>query len=105
NNVLIVGGTSAGKALSAAELYVPWQRVFQAIGWLNSPRAGATASALPNGKALIAGGSSMNAALASSEAIASATVTANQGRTDFSRAMLVFVGGRGWQPGEQVNLS
>ena len=47
NTVLLVGGTAAGAAVDAAELYIPWRGQFQSAGTLQVGRA--AASAAPEG--------------------------------------------------------
>lgn len=63
--VLIVGGNydPAGgndSTLTSAELYNPVTQTFTYTGSLNTPRAGHTATLLPNGNVLIAGGAWYN---------------------------------------------
>ncbi len=62
--VLIAGGTSClggncpgNSVLATAELYDPITKTFSATGKMTTPRAYHVASALNNGKVLIAGGS------------------------------------------------
>jgi uncharacterized protein (TIGR03437 family) len=59
--VLFVGGTRPDfpTVMSSAELYDPAGGTFASLGW--TPGVGATATSLPNGKALIAGGGMQNA--------------------------------------------
>jgi len=58
--VLLAGGTEYndgfGPSLSTAEIYDPSSGAFSATGGMNAPRAYHTATLLPNGKVLIAGG-------------------------------------------------
>ena len=58
--VLIAGGTTdangGGKATASAEIYDPKTGTFAPCGWMNSERATHTATLLPNGRVLIAGG-------------------------------------------------
>jgi hypothetical protein len=55
--VLITGGFGQDEsALASAELFDPETKVFTVIGDMNSPRLDATATLLPDGKVLIAGG-------------------------------------------------
>ena len=64
------GGTGAGSYLSSTELYNPLTNTFAApaaTATMNTARSGATATLLPNGKVLIAGGVSPTGAQASTE--------------------------------------
>jgi len=54
--VLIVGGYYEGIATAQAELYDPKTNVWTLTGSMNYARAEHTASILPNGKVLVAGG-------------------------------------------------
>jgi len=76
NNVLIVGGTSAGQPVGASELFSAWQGTFAATGANVTPRSGATGSAMKqDGLLLAAGGSDASGnALAGTELCAFATV-------------------------------
>lgn len=84
--VLIVGGQyvvydasamymSATKTTASAEVYDPITETFVATGALASPRSGHTATLLPNGKVLIAGGSNGTAQLMTAELYDPATGT------------------------------
>src|SRR5437899_11990420 len=46
NEVLVVGGQSAGNDLASAELYIPWQNAFQTTGVMATPRSGAPGAQL-----------------------------------------------------------
>lgn len=64
--VLVVGGTDASRvpiALSHAELYDPAQDTWTWVGDLPQPRANHTATLLPNGQVLVAGGDAGGALL------------------------------------------
>src|SRR5437899_2866044 len=108
NEVLVVGGQSAvvvgGQStvtdLASAELYIPWQKAFQATGAMATPRSDATGTALTavDGRLLIAGGSS-----ASAELYGFATVKTDY--ADYAPGTTVNMTGSGWQPGETVTLS
>ena len=100
NEVLVVGGQSAGNDLASAELYIPWQKAFQTTGVMATPRSGATGAALTkvDGRLLIAGGSS-----ASAELYGFATVKTDA--ADYPPGSIVTITGTGWQPGETVTLS
>ncbi len=99
NSVLIAGGTSAGVALSSAELYVPWMNRVTATAAMALARRGAASSGVAQeGVAAVAGGSG----LASSEFYGFATVQAD--KDDYSPGETVLVRGQGWQPGETVTL-
>jgi hypothetical protein len=55
--VLVAGGLGVdGSALNSAELYDPTSDSWQAAGAMLEPRAGATATLLPDGRVLLAGG-------------------------------------------------
>ena len=78
--VLIVGGVIAGccpaRILPAAELYDPRTGTFKATGDTTTPRSDHTATLLPDGRVLIAGGvSTPNAGPASAELYDPATKT------------------------------
>ncbi len=69
--VLIVGGTvekSGGASTPMAELYDPTTGAFTPTGSMATPRSGHTATLLPNGKVLIAGGGTKAAELFDSAA-------------------------------------
>jgi hypothetical protein len=60
NHVLIAGGTSAGTALSSAELYRSWTPSILANAAMSAARQGAAASPLQlDGTAMVAGGSNL----------------------------------------------
>jgi hypothetical protein len=77
--VLIVGGAIAGccpvRILPTAELYDPRTAAFKATGDMTTPRAGHTATLLPDGRVLITGGQMMDVTLASAELYDPATKT------------------------------
>src|SRR5437588_4084103 len=107
NEVLVMGGQSAGTDpasgetdLASTELYVPWQKAFQATGAMATPRSDATGAALTNvnGRLLIAGGST-----ASAELYGFATVKTDA--ADYPPGTTVNITGSGWQPGETVTLT
>src|SRR6266403_1232096 len=107
NEVLVVGGQSAGTDpasgetdLASAELYIPWQKAFQATGAMVTTRSDATGAALTrvNGRLLIAGGST-----ASAELYGFATVKTDA--ADYPPGTTVNITGSGWQPGETVTLT
>src|SRR5207248_6579164 len=100
NEVLVVGGQSAGNDLASAELYIPWQKAFQATGAMATPRSDASGAALTkaDGRVFIAGGSS-----ASAELYGFATVKTDA--ADYPPGSIVTITGTGWQPGETVTLT
>src|SRR5262249_21989611 len=55
-NVLIAGGDTTGFDANNAELYDPSFRRFRSTGYLKQPRGAPTATLLPDGKVLMAGG-------------------------------------------------
>jgi len=105
NNVLIVGGTSAGVPVAASELFTPWQGTFASTGALTTARTHAAGNAMQqDGLLLLAGGSDANAAaLSSTELYGFATVKTDQ--ADYSPGTVVTITGSGWQPGETVTLT
>lgn len=99
NSVLLAGGSSAGVALSSADLYQPWANRVTATAAMTLARRSAASSSLPQeGMAAVAGGSG----LASSEYYGFATVRSD--RDDYSPGEVVMLTGGGWQPGETVVL-
>src|SRR5439155_21698951 len=54
--VLVAGGTGNFSVFASAELYDPARRTWSFSGSLNTARAGHTATLLPNGMVLVAGG-------------------------------------------------
>jgi hypothetical protein len=109
-NVLVIGGTAAGAALSSVELYTPWTDTFQTTGSMMAARSSAVATALINaggvgtdGQLLAAGGQNSAGALASAELYAFATVKTDA--ADYHPGTIVTITGSGWQPGETVTLS
>ncbi len=105
NNVLIVGGTSAGAPMASSELFTPWQGTFSATSSLTTARSNAAGSALQqDGLLLVAGGKDANgAALPSTEVYGFATVKTDQ--ADYAPGTTVTITGSGWQPGETVTLT
>src|SRR5690348_5634423 len=105
NAVLIVGGTSGGVAVSAAELYMPWTATFSATGSMSSARSGASGYSLSqDGIILVSGGlNASGAALASAETYGFATVKTDA--ADYPPGTVVNISGSGWQPNETVQLN
>jgi hypothetical protein len=64
--VLVPGGYSGGE-LDSAELYDPGSGTWSATGSLAEARAGNTATLLPDGRVLVAGGNESGVLLASAE--------------------------------------
>ena len=74
--VLIAGGQSTsegGTDVGTAELYNPSAGTFAATGEMTTPRGGQTATLLPNGLVLIAGGDNGETSLQSAELYNSST--------------------------------
>ena len=65
--MLVAGGFDSNGYLASAELYDPASGTWTATGSLATARASHTATLLPNGKVLVAGGSTTAASLASAE--------------------------------------
>ncbi len=122
NQVLIVGGTAGGNAVTTAEVYVEWQGNGGTFYPTNAPtmttRAWATASALsqpagltirtgPNdGLMLLAGGSAssnVSAPAKSAELYGFATVKTDF--ADYAPGDTVTITGSGWVPNETVTLA
>ena len=111
NSVLIVGGTSGGNAVGAAELYVPWEGAggsFVATNALSVARAWATGGALSvpesevvrtgpaDGLLLLTGGSassSASGALKSAELFGFATIKTD--KFDYAPGTTVTIGTAG----------
>ena len=123
NNVLIVGGTAGGKALSSSELFTAqasssngaWSYSVSATRSMNSARAGSIGStnqlngptsvvAPKPGYVLMSGGTdATDATLASSELYAYPTVQTD--RADYPPGTTVSIIGGGFQPNETVNIT
>ncbi|HET9177623.1 MAG TPA: Ig-like domain repeat protein [Terriglobia bacterium] len=116
SNVLVVGGTSSGAAISSAELYTPWTGATSVTSAMASARSGATGSPLfqnvlgapvgIDGALLVAGGldaSSPPSTLQSAEVYGFATITTD--KSDYPPGVPVTITGKGWQPGEVVQMS
>ncbi|HJU44342.1 MAG TPA: kelch repeat-containing protein, partial [Vicinamibacterales bacterium] len=120
NQVLIVGGMAGTAAVSAAELFVPWEGNGGAFRMAPAPtaaRAWTSAAALsfpadlyrrsgPNdGLVVLSGGSAASDAsngTNSAELYGFATVKTDQ--ADYAPGTKVIVTGGGWVPGESVKL-
>jgi Bacterial Ig-like domain (group 3)/Galactose oxidase, central domain len=111
-NILVVGGTSSGTAVSAAELYCPWLATVTPTGSMSVARAGAFGSALSDGSLnsqndgilMVAGGTDASGkTLSSAEAYGFAWIKADQG--DYAPGTTVTVTGGGWQRGETLTIS
>ncbi|PYR16070.1 MAG: hypothetical protein DMF98_28440, partial [Acidobacteria bacterium] len=121
NQVLIVGGTAGGHAVSTAEVYVAWNGNNGTFFPTNTPstaRAWASAAALsfreeltvrtgPNdGLVLLTGGSASSDATSpfkGSELYGFATIVTD--RADYAPGTTVTITGSGWVPGETVTLT
>jgi trimeric autotransporter adhesin len=107
NNVLIVGGTSAGIAVASSELFTPWQGTFSSTGSLSNARSNAAGSPMQqDGLLLVAGGNDASTppnTLASTELYGFATVKTDQ--ADYAPGTIVTITGSGWTPGETVTLT
>lgn len=104
NAILMVGGTSSGQTLRATELYIPWQNQFEAGDATAVARAGAAVTPLQEpGTLMVMGGRDDAAATRSVERTTYATLTAN--KRDYSPGEIVTLNGRGWIPGETVQIT
>ncbi len=121
NNVLIVGGTSAGTTIASAEFFTAqgappsvWTYSFGPTGTMAAARSSAAGSANQasatstvmrrNGVLMVAGGADANGkALISTEAYGYATVQTDA--TEYAPGSPVTITGSGWVPGETVTLS
>ena len=120
NNILIVGGTSAGTPIALAELFTPqessqgsWTYAFGATGALTTARSDAAGSAnqtnVPsstmqrNGVVMVAGGNDASGnALNTTEAYGYPTVQTDQG--DYPPGTTVTITGSGFQPNETIAI-
>jgi len=103
NNVLIVGGMSAGATLSSTELYSPWRDRFSMTGPLSAARASAIGSPLlQDGLLLAAGGTNFSGHQDGAELYGFATVKTD--KSDYAPGEMVTISGSGWRPGETVSL-
>ena len=104
NNVLIVGGTSAGAPIASAQLFTPWAGQFSVTGNLATARLAAAGAPLSaNGWLLVTGGSDGTNSLSSAEGYSFPTVKTD--RADYSPGSTVTITGSGWLPGETVTLA
>ena len=116
NTILIAGGTSAGVALTATELYVPWQGQFKPAGTLAQARTGATAMPLTrtagmagrsskakSGTLLVAGGDTGGDSTDSTEDVTYPTLTSDQ--TNYLPGDTITLTGTGWAPNEVVTMT
>jgi hypothetical protein len=100
NQVVLVGGESAGAPSSSVDLYTPWTSELRPTGAMEAARAVATGANLEvPGRAIVAGGSQLN----TTELYAFATVKTD--RTDYLPDMPVNITGTGWVPGESVHVN
>ncbi len=121
NQVLIVGGTSAGHVVSTTEVYVEWQGdggTFFQTNMPNTPGAWATGGALSfraawtirtgphDGLLLVTGGSaSANTSGASGKSALYGFATVTTDQADYAPGTTVAIAGSGWVPGETVTLT
>jgi hypothetical protein len=121
NNILIVGGTSAGRILASTELFSSqessqgiWNYRFSVTGSMMTARSSAAGApnqvnapssvVQRNGIFMIVGGSDTTGnAVSSTEAYGYSTIQSDQ--TDYPPGTAVTITGRGWQPGETVALT
>jgi len=107
NSVLIAGGTAAGVAVTATDLFLPAQfpdpysygtGQFAATGSLGTARSGAVGGPSgDNGYAYVAGGGSADA-----EAYRFATIKTD--KDDYAPGQQAIITGSGWQANEEVTL-
>jgi hypothetical protein len=101
NNVLIVGGSYAGNALSSVEMYGPWTGEFTQAAAMSTARVGAVGAPLSptvDGKLFVTGGSNQTGA----ELYGFAWVKTD--KNDYAPGEIVTITGGGWQPGETVEI-
>ena len=108
NQVLILGGTSGGRLLADAVLYVPWRDVFEPAGKLLEARTAAAVTSL-SGKVIVAGGRTPAAAATwTRETLTYPTIrttdAAGVTKTDFAPGETVYIRGENWTPGATVVL-
>jgi hypothetical protein len=104
NTVLFIGGTSAGKAISQTEAYVPWRHAFQRGANMTTARSGAMVSAMSaRGKILAVGGQMAYGTLADGETQCLPTITTD--KLDYAPGTPVTFTGTCWVPGGHVTIS
>jgi len=99
--VLVAGGSNVTgntfNILNGAELYDPASGTWSVTGSLNTPRSGHTATLLPNGKVLVAGGSNrsfLNSAELYDPATGTWSVTGNLSTARFSHTATLLPNGK-----------
>jgi hypothetical protein len=98
NQVLLVGGTSAGSVVTSSELYTPWTGELKSSApTLAVHPAAVSANLAVPGRAFIAGGST-----ASTEIYGYATISTDA--IEYIPGQTVILTGTGWQQGETVVL-
>jgi hypothetical protein len=95
-SVLMAGGSVAAQQVQSAHLFEPWNSLLRNVGDMNSSHTGGSGAASPRGFAVVGGGDS-------ADVFYFPTVATD--KADYAPGEIVTVSGRGWQPGETIQLT